>query len=316
MRVSELLDRCKAVHLPRKAPNTKKTYGDSLAAFRSYFVDQEGDPLAHNVRPGHVQGYLHWRRNHAPDGTKLGRSLAARTVAKDRAVLHAVFAFGEELEVVQGNPVRTVKPPKGDVREPLILTDDQYEDLLTACEHRPELWLFVLLLGETGLRCESEALWIEWRHIDFDSGFLTVESRPGEHRTKSGKSRKVPMTPRLQVALRKHMDACQEDSPWVFHHPMTRRTKRAGERIQSMRGAYENAVTRAKLPKQLHQHDLRHRRVTTWLAAGKSPVLVQKAMGHADIQTTMRYTHLVAEDLLALIREPAPAPAQRKVALA
>jgi hypothetical protein len=63
-----------------------------------------------------------------------------------------------------------------------------------------------------------------------------------------------------------------------------------------MRGAFEGAVARAELPRELNQHDLRHRRVTTWLAAGKSPVLVQKAMGHADLQTTMRYTHLVSED--------------------
>lgn len=60
-------------------------------------------------------------------------------------------------------------------------------------------------------------------------------------------------------------------------------------------------MKRAKLPADLRQHDLRHRRVTTWLAEGKSPALVQKAMGHADLATTMGYTHLVDDDLLALV---------------
>jgi len=64
------------------------------------------------------------------------------------------------------------------------------------------------------------------------------------------------------------------------------------------------AVKRAKLPADVNQHDLRHARCTWWLAAGKSPVLVQKAMGHSDLQTTMRYTHLVSEDLLALVEDP------------
>ena len=90
-------------------------------------------------------------------------------------------------------------------------------------------------------------------------------------------------------------------SEWVFHHTLTQRGAVAGERIQSLHRAFASAAKRAGLPEDLRQHDLRHRRVTTWLADGKSPVLVQKAMGHADLATTMGYTHLVDDDLLALV---------------
>ena len=62
-------------------------------------------------------------------------------------------------------------------------------------------------------------------------------------------------------------------------------------------------LKRAKLPTDLRQHDLRHRRVTTWLAEGKSPALVQKAMGHSDLATTMGYAHLLDHDLLALVAD-------------
>ena len=119
MPVSELLDRFTEVRLPARAPNTRKTYGHSLTAFRSYFVNEGGDPKAHEVRPGHVQGFLHWRREHSPNGKARSpdNPVKARTLAKDRAVLHAVFTFAETLEVVQGNPVRTVTPPKGDARQ-------------------------------------------------------------------------------------------------------------------------------------------------------------------------------------------------------
>ena len=47
-------------------------------------------------------------------------------------------------------------------RKPGILTDDEYERLLTACGHNPFLQLFALVLGETGMRSGSEALWIKW----------------------------------------------------------------------------------------------------------------------------------------------------------
>jgi hypothetical protein len=91
--------------------------------------------------------------------------------------------------------------------------------------------------------------------------------------------------PRLQTAMRDHFAACRFASydgtrpAWVFHHTTTRRQYRAGDRIKSLRGAFGNAVARAKLPDELRQHDLRHRRVTTWLAEGKSAALVQEAMG-------------------------------------
>ena len=48
-------------------------------------------------------------------------------------------------------------------------------------------------------------------------------------------------------------------------------------------------------------HDLRHRRITKWLAEGKSAVLVKEAVGHADLRTTMGYTHLAKEHLRSLV---------------
>src|SRR5581483_2367954 len=48
------------------------------------------------------------------------------------------------------------------------------------------------------------------------------------------------------------------------------------------------------------QHDLRHRRVTVWLAEEKSAALVQEAMGHSDLRTTLGYSHLARTHLKAL----------------
>ena len=65
-----------------------------------------------------------------------------------------------------------------------------------------------------------------------------------------------------------------------------------------------HAARRAKLPLDFNQHDLRHRRVTTWLAEGKNAVHVKEALGHADLATTMGYTHLAKEHLRGLVDEP------------
>lgn len=310
MPMSELLDHFKKHELPSLAPNTQRTYRHSLKAFRTFFAKLKGDPKARDVGSKLVKRFLHWRRHHSPDGSKRKKPLAPRTVAKDRTVLHRVLEEAVTLEVATSNPVARVDAPKGDGREPIILTDDQYEKLLDKSEHRPMLWLYILVLGETGVRCDSEALWLRWEDVDLESGLLTVESVRKGRRTKSGKSRKVPMTKRLREAMREHMATYRmklydgERTKWVFHHPHRRRRAKAGERIGSLRRGFEAAVERAKLPEDLNQHDLRHRRVTTWLAEGKPAHIVQKAMGHSDLRTTLHYEHLVPDDLLQLVDEP------------
>lgn len=44
-------------------------------------------------------------------------------------------------------------------------------------------------------------------------------------------------------------------------------------------------------------HDLRHRRVTTWLTAGGDVTKVKEAMGHTDLATTMWYQPLTPDHL-------------------
>ncbi len=166
-----------------------------------------------------------------------------------------------------------------------------------------------------GLRCDSEALWIRWIDVDLETGLLAVESVRKGRRTKSGKSRRVPLTPRLRDALRAHMARYRfarygsGPTPWVFHHDLERRHAKVGDRVTSLRRAFGNAVRRAGLPPDLRQHDLRHRRVTTWLAEGRPAHIVQRAMGHSDLRTTLAYSHLVDQDLLQLVE---PLAAQKR----
>ena len=299
--VSWLFSRYESDVLPRKAPGTQRTYLDSLKPLRTYFVERCNDPAVEKVRAGHVEGYLAWRATNRIGGGIVGN----RSLSKDRALLHAIFAFACKLQLCPGNPVTESDNPKWDKREPVILDDDQYEKLLTACERHPMLWLHLLTLGEAGLRCDSECLWLRWEDVDLKGGFLHIVTGRDGHRTKTGKSRYVPMTARLRDAMADHKASYRlAGSPWIFHHLTSKRTHKAGTRIQSLRGSFDAAREQAKLSADFVRNDLRHRRATTWLAAGKSPVLVKEALGHADLKTTMWYTHLVPGHLLGLVDEP------------
>ncbi|MGQ0641207.1 MAG: tyrosine-type recombinase/integrase [Gemmatimonadaceae bacterium] len=317
---SALFDLFERDELPARAKGTRDAYRDSLRPIRTYFVQQLGNPTIDRIHAKHIAQFLAWRR-----GTRAASSapLTNRTLAKDRAVLHRIFAMAEQLEYRDGNPVSRVAAPKADGRDPVILSDEEYERLLAKCAERPTLALYMLTLGEAGLRCESEALQLRWEDVNLQDGFLWVSSGREGHRTKSGKGRWVPMTPRLCAAMREHFAACRFASydgtrpVWVFHHAVTRRRYRAGDRIKSMRDAFERLIVDAKLPEGLRQHDLRHRRVTTWLAEGKAAALVQEAMGHSDIRVTLGYSHLAREHLRALVDvEPVAGPKNDGVASA
>jgi integrase len=226
-----------------------------------------------------------------------------------RAVLHAIFELAERRELREGNPVKRVKAPKAEERNWVILSAADYERLLGACAASPMLHLFSLVLGETGMRCESEALYLRWEDLDLEGGFVRVVSGRDQHRTKSGKSRDVPLSPRLLAAFREHFATfrfasyCGQRPLHIFHHETSAGSRTAGERVSSYRNTFNAAAKRAKLPAGFRQHDLRHSRATWWAAEGKSPVLIMQALGHSDLRVTMRYVHLAREHLRALVAE-------------
>src|SRR5262249_53354553 len=151
-----------------------------------------------------------------------------------------VFEKAMKLDMCEGNPVAKTEAPTSDAFNPVILTSEEFDRLLKACEHRPMLTLYVIVLGESGLRANTEALKLRWEHVDLERGFLFVGSGRGVDRTKSGKGRWVPMTPQLHAAMRDHFAQYRfaryhgKRTPWVFHHDHDHHKCVAGERIKNL----------------------------------------------------------------------------------
>jgi integrase len=312
---SALIKDFEAVVLPELTAGARRSYANSFKPFRTFFVEQRGDPLVRTIRRAHIKLFFAWRRTYRV-GDETGKgAVSQHTVRRDARVLHRLFNHAMDMEYIDANPCHRLKPRKADEREAPILDDAQLEALLTAAKANPMLAFYILLLAETGVRSDSEALPLRWEDFDVASGFVRITSAPSR-RTKSGKSRSVPMTARLKAAFQEHaarfrmMTYKGARSPFVFHHVISTRTAVGGQQIRSITGSFNRAAIAAKMPEGFRRHDLRHRRVTTWLAEGQSPAHVQEAVGHADIQTTMGYysSDRTPNHLRALV-EPRPAPA-------
>ena len=142
----------------------------------------------------------------------------------------------------------------------------------------------------------GELLALRWRDVDFAGATIRVRaSWAGRSLTtpKSGKVRSVPMAPDVASALAQLGRRVR----WVGDDDLVF----AGEvgtylDGSALRRRYKAALEEASL-RSLRFHDLRHTFGTRMIA--KADIRrVQEWMGHADIQTTMRYLHYAphAED--------------------
>jgi integrase len=140
----------------------------------------------------------------------------------------------------------------------------------------------------------QELLTREWRHVDFEAGWLVLE--PGE--TKNGKARTVPlMLPRLREVLERQLESARRIEartgaavPWVFHHP-------DGKRIRAYQAAWRAACERAGLEGKL-VHDMRRSAIRNFERAGVSRSAGMAMSGHETESVYRRYSIADAAALL------------------
>ncbi|MDD5466150.1 MAG: tyrosine-type recombinase/integrase, partial [Candidatus Omnitrophica bacterium] len=78
----------------------------------------------------------------------------------------------------------------------------------------------------------------------------------------------------------------------------------AGGRLSDryVRDMVKRYARRAGIDKDVHPHTLRHTFATDLLKETKNIRLVQRALGHVSLSTTMIYTHIVDDQLEAALK--------------
>lgn len=172
-------------------------------------------------------------------------------------------------------------------RLPEALDEGQLAALaLAAAASGPRDLAAVTLMAYAGLRV-SEVARLRWDDIEGE----VVRVRMGKGR----KDRLVPAHPRLLAALGALRKSTVLRSPYVFPSPQDPRRPLTTRALQYL---VERLGRQAGLPRRLsHPHTLRHTAATRLLRACHDLRIVQMFLGHASIQTTTIYTHLVLDDL-------------------
>ena len=103
---------------------------------------------------------------------------------------------------------------------------------------------------------------------------------------------------------RKYKNAAME-TKWQYVFPSKKRSidPRSGRERRhhvlesGLQKAVKRAAHRAGIHKHVTPHTLRHSFATTMLENGINIRVLQELMGHADVKTTERYTHVMDKDI-------------------
>jgi site-specific recombinase XerD len=212
------------------------------------------------------------------------RGIAGSTLNRYRTLASSIFTVAVRNKHIPSNPVAgvTVRPePSGRVR---FLTDQEEKKLRRAIRADfPERVAEFDLALSTGMR-RAEEFNLTWSGVDLERKNLLVMGKGS--RGRGPKRRFVPINELAGKSLRA-LYKISNGSPYVCP-----RKKREGQRDFSK--WFEETVKRAGIP-DLHWHDLRHTFASRLVMGGVDIRTVGELLGHASIQTTMRYAHLSQE---------------------
>ncbi|MDK0681503.1 tyrosine-type recombinase/integrase [Clostridium perfringens] len=139
----------------------------------------------------------------------------------------------------------------------------------------------------TGLRL-SEMLDLQWKDINLMSGQLKVVQGKGK------KDRILWINEEMLNILRNWKIEQSNKYGVVDLVFCSRNKKRLDDK--GIRKMIETYSIKAGINKHITPHTLRHTYATDLLRETKNIRLVQKALGHADLSTTMIYTHIVDDE--------------------
>jgi site-specific recombinase XerD len=312
-----------------RSPNTIKSYAHHLKLYWEYLTDADLDWTSANVLDK-IADFVAWLR--CPrDIVFFEEQEAIRRESTINAVLSAVASFYQYHErvgtvpessmyslqnlprrrykhflhhITQRKPTLTrlvkLKEPK---RSPETLAPDQVKQLVDACKRTRDK-LLISLLYETGMRI-GQALGLKHQDIQTWANAIRIvprEGNPNASRAKHIEPYTVHVSTELMALYRDYLiDELDEiNSDYVFVNLWS------GQIGQPMQYSSIAALFRRLTKKtgiQVHPHVLRHTHATELIRGGMDVAYVQKRLGHAQIQTTMRYTHLTDSDLKEAYRE-------------
>jgi integrase/recombinase XerC len=304
------------------SPHTVRAYEGDIAQFLAFLPvhngkrrdeQQPGDCDVEAIRSFLAELYR----------TRRSRKTSARKLASVRAFVRYLRREG----LIDGDPGALVATPRVEEKLPAHLEIEEMNRLLEMPDvstplGRRDRAMFELMYA-SGLRL-SELVGLDLDHVNLSGRMVRVHG-------KGGKERLVPFNTSAERALR----ACLKDRPELEREalrqrigpgrpaskdaparPAPRRAAGSGPLFLNFRGGRLSGRSVDRLLRRyvamcsarfgISPHALRHSFATHLLERGADLRSIQELLGHAQLSTTQRYTHVSAAQLIDVYRKAHP----------
>ncbi len=219
------------------------------------------------------------------------RVISKKSVNNILGELGAIFTYAYDMDIIDSNPVRKVKPLKIDNAREKFLDEDEIRLLLKEIKDDIRLYIFVLLALTTGARSGAINL-LQKKDIDLKSKIITIKDE------KNGTTYKVFLEHKELISLLENLlNKLQKDDlimAYLFNSKNSQNLLEKKLRPIFYR-LFNNGLEDNDLKNKVVIHTLRHT-FASHLAMNGTPIYtIQKLMNHKDINMTLRYAKLAPD---------------------
>lgn len=255
------------------SPNTIKNYRSQLVAFFRWF-----GAGPNRARREHVREYLLLLVETGASRSRITSALAALRTSFDDF-------FCQEFTVGFVTP-RTRK------KLPATIGADEVKRTIDACTRTRDK-LLVALIYATGMRV-SEISRLKWQDLDFERNLVHVRQGKG------AADRQVSMPRRFRPVL-ENLANLSSSTDWVFPGEGDRKNRHLSPR--TVQRVISKAAQLAGINRNVTPHVLRHAFATHLFESGTDIRLIQKLLGHVNLETTCIYVKVARN-----VQQSVPSP--------
>jgi integrase/recombinase XerC len=219
------------------------------------------------------------------------------TIARKLSALKSFFKYLEWRGLASANPAAEIATPKQERYIPTYLPIDDMFALLEQPDREKELGLRDLaileLLYSSGLRV-SELVNLDIERLDLASRLVRVSG-------KGGKERLIPIGRKAIVAIREYLEHSErrkkagylrDQGPLFLNYRGGRLSTRNVHRM------VKRYSIQCGIRMEISPHSIRHTFATHLLDGGADLRSIQELLGHVNLSSTQRYTHVSIDKLM------------------
>lgn len=284
MTVAELIDSYRVpttTDRPRQEPQPTPSFQSLLAAFLATMQPKPSHRAYCRLSEQQFSTWTAMPTFNQIEDWHQALSKTPHQANKALAMLNTMFRWAARRGLYTGqNPAQGVKPFKAYSRDRVLSAEEVSRIVEALPRLQPKLAALLGVMLMTGCRL-SEALRMEWTHVEFTSG------RWFQPYTKN----KKPHVTYLPQQARSLMQALPHETPWIFQGIIDQHYSVSGVEY------CWNLIRRELKLSDVRLHDFRRTLASHLYAATKDDYLVKRCLNHANPSVTAIYVRITDEEV-------------------